>query len=264
MQTSRRNFLKAAGLTALGFAVVKPAFDVFSHLKPAEARSEAQQLIGEPVIAHRYGMVVDTRACEEAGECTECIDACHRIHNVPKMKDKDDEIKWIWKAPYGKVFPEEEYEFLESDLKNKPVLILCNHCTNPPCVKYCPTRATWKREEDGIIMVDYHRCIGCRYCMAGCPYGARSFNWRNPGPFIEDINPNFPTRTRGVVEKCNFCAERLVKGLLPACVEACPQQALTFGDLENPDSEVREILRTKHFVQRLPELATHPNVYYLE
>ena len=161
MQTSRRNFLKTAGLAALGFAVVKPTLDVFSHLKPAEARTEAQ-LSGEPVVAHRYAMVVDTKACEEAGECTECIDACHLTHNVPKMTDKDEEIKWIWKAPYGKVFPEEEYTFLESDLKNRPVLVLCNHCTNPPCVKYCPTKATWKREEDGIVMIDFHRCIGCR------------------------------------------------------------------------------------------------------
>ena len=209
-------------------------------------------------------MVVDTKACEEAGECTECIDACHLTHNVPKMTDKDEEIKWIWKAPYGKVFPEEEYTFLESDLKNRPALVLCNQCTNPPCVKYCPTKATWKREEDGIVMIDYHRCIGCRYCMAGCPYGARSFNWRDSRPFIEEINPDFPTRTRGVVEKCNFCEERLAKGLIPACVEVCPQQALTFGDLEDPDSKVREILRTKHFIQRLPELGTHPNVYYLE
>ncbi|MFC2041343.1 sulfate reduction electron transfer complex DsrMKJOP subunit DsrO [Chloroflexota bacterium] len=259
MQTNRRNFLKAAGLAALGFAVVKPALDIFSHSKPAEAA-----LSEGPATAHRFAMVIDTRACEEAGECTKCIDACHLTHNVPEMKDKDDEIKWIWEAPYGKVFPEEEYEFLESDLKNKPVLILCNHCSEPPCVKYCPTRATWKREEDGIVMIDYHRCIGCRYCMAGCPYGARSFNWRNPRPFIEEINPDFPTRSRGVVEKCNFCAERLVNGLLPACVEACSQKALTFGDLEDPDSKVREILRTKHFIQRLPELATHPNVYYLE
>ncbi|MFC1990077.1 sulfate reduction electron transfer complex DsrMKJOP subunit DsrO [Chloroflexota bacterium] len=259
MQTSRRNFLKAAGLAALGFTVVKPALAIFSHSKPAEvALSEG------PVTAHRFAMVVDTKACEEAGECTECIDACHLTHNVPKMKDKDDEIKWIWKAPHEKVFPEEEYEFLEGDLKNRPVLVLCNHCTDPPCVKYCPTKATWKREEDGIVMIDYHRCIGCRYCMAGCPYGARSFNWRNPRPFIEELNPDFPTRSRGVVEKCNFCTERLVKGLLPACVEACPQNALTFGDLEDPDSKVREILRTKHFIRRLPELATQPNVYYLE
>jgi molybdopterin-containing oxidoreductase family iron-sulfur binding subunit len=100
--------------------------------------------------------------------------------------------------------------------------------------------------------------------MAGCPYGARSFNWREPRPFIDEINPDFPTRSRGVVEKCNFCAERLAKGLLPACVEACPDKALIFGDLEDAESQIREILRTEHIIQRLPELGTRPNIYYVE
>ena len=99
--------------------------------------------------------------------------------------------------------------------------------------------------------------------MAGCPYGARSFNWRDPRPFIEEVDPGFPTRTRGVVEKCNFCAERLSAGLLPACVEACPEGALTFGDFRDPDSDVRKLLRSRHVMQRLPELGTKPNVYYV-
>jgi molybdopterin-containing oxidoreductase family iron-sulfur binding subunit len=99
--------------------------------------------------------------------------------------------------------------------------------------------------------------------MAGCPYGSRSFNWRNPRPFINEINPDFPTRTRGVVEKCNFCAKRLAEGLLPACVEVCPEKALVFGNLEDLDSEVREILRSQHIIQRLPELGTKPSVYYV-
>jgi len=258
MQTNRRDFLKVAGLAALGFVVVKPVVDILSRKKTAEV-----PLSGEPLVTQRWAMVVNLKVCEEAGECTECIDACHRVHNVPKMDTLEEEIKWIWKAPYEKVFPEQEHKFLEGDLKHTPVLILCNQCANPPCVKYCPTRATWKRE-DGIVMIDYHRCIGCRYCMAGCPYGARSFNWREPRPFLEEIDPDFPTRTRGVVEKCNFCAARLAKGLLPACVEACPQKAMAFGDLEDPESNVREILRTEHIIQRLPELGTHPNIYYVE
>ena len=111
-------------------------------------------------------------------------------------------------------------------------------------------------------MMDYHRCIGCRYCMAGCPYGSRSFNWQNPVPFIKEKNPNYPTRTRGVVEKCNFCAKRLSEGLLPACVEACPEKALTFGNLLDPNTEIREILKTRHILRRFPELGTEPNVYY--
>ena len=100
-------------------------------------------------------------------------------------------------------------------------------------MRVCPTQATWKRE-DGIVMMDWHRCIGCRYCMAACPYGSRSFNWLDPRPYIHNPNPEFPTRTKGVVEKCNFCAERLGTGRPPACVEACPEKALVFGDLADP------------------------------
>ena len=105
-------------------------------------------------------------------------------------------------------------------------------------MRVCPTKATFKRA-DGIVMMDYHRCIGCRFCMAACPYGSRSMNYRDPRPFIRKINPDFPTRTKGVVEKCNFCEERLARGILPACVVACKEKALVFGDLEDPRSDVR-------------------------
>jgi molybdopterin-containing oxidoreductase family iron-sulfur binding subunit len=98
--------------------------------------------------------------------------------------------------------------------------------------------------------------------MAGCPYGSRSFNWRDPRPFIKKINPDFPTRTKGVVEKCNFCVERLAQGLMPACVEACKEKALVFGDLRNPGSEIRKTLQDKIVYQRQPELGTQPKVYY--
>jgi len=118
-------------------------------------------------------------------------------------------------------------------------------------------------------MMDMHRCIGCRYCMAACPYGARSFNFQDPRPFIktdaEGKFPNmaFPTRERGVVEKCNFCYERLAEGKMPACVEACKCGALCFGDLEDPKSNVRKILEANRTVRRKPELGTDPNVYYI-
>jgi len=256
MEVDRRGFLKIAGLAMLGLAA-KPALDVLSRLKLVEASPTARTLVGK-----RWAMVVNLKACLAKDGCRQCIDACHHVHNVPDFSNPKDEIKWIWTAPYEKVFPEQEHEFIEEGLKGSPVILLCNQCDNPPCVKYCPTKATWKRE-DGIIMMDYHRCIGCRYCMAGCPYGARSFNWKNPDPFIDEINPDFPTRTRGVVEKCNFCEERLAEGLLPACVEACPEKALVFGDLEDSDSEVREVLHSHHIIQRLPELGTKPNVYYV-
>jgi molybdopterin-containing oxidoreductase family iron-sulfur binding subunit len=181
---------------------------------------------------------------------------------VPDLGTLKEEIKWIWTFPYDRVFPEHEFEYSGEDFRHKPVLLFCNQCDDPPCVRYCPTRATWKRE-DGIVMMDFHRCIGCRYCMAGCPYGSRSFNWRDPRPFIKKVNLEFPTRTKGVVEKCNFCEERLSQGLIPACVEACKEKALIFGDLNDPESEIRRILRSNHIFQRQPELGTKPKVYYI-
>jgi molybdopterin-containing oxidoreductase family iron-sulfur binding subunit len=148
------------------------------------------------------------------------------------------------------------------DMQHEEVLVFCNHCHNPPCTRVCPTQATWKRE-DGIVMMDWHRCIGCRYCIVACPYGSRSFNWRDPRPSIKEIQAEFPTRSRGVVEKCTFCDERLATGRLPACVEACKNRCLLFGDLEDADSPVREILRTRHAIRRKPGLGTQPEVYYL-
>ena len=262
METNRRGFLKVAGLAALGLIVAKPAIDVFNRMQSPPTSSIAETpLAAESISTTKWGMAINLKACSESDACTECIDACHSYHNVPDIDNKEEEIKWIYKAPYEKVFPEHENEFMDSGMKDVPVLLFCNHCEYPPCVKVCPTRATWKRE-DGIVMMDSHRCIGCRYCMAGCPYGSRSFNWKKPDPFIKEENPDFPTRTRGVVEKCNFCAKRLSKGLQPACVEACPEKALTFGNLLDPDTEIREILRTRHIIRRLPELGTEPNVYY--
>jgi molybdopterin-containing oxidoreductase family iron-sulfur binding subunit len=99
--------------------------------------------------------------------------------------------------------------------------------------------------------------------MAGCPYGSRSFNWKDPRPFIQKVNVEFPTRTKGVVEKCNFCEERLIQGLIPACVEACKEKALIFGDLNDPESKVRKALKSNHILQRQVELGTKPKVFYI-
>ena len=132
-------------------------------------------------------------------------------------------------------FPGQEHKFMPEDMKHKPFLLLCNHCDNPPCVRVCPTSATSKRK-DGIAMQDMHRCIGCRFCHGCLPFGARSFNYKRPKTcenLQEYMNPTFPTRTIGVVEKCTFCYERLAKGLKPACVEES-NGALVFGDIEDP------------------------------
>jgi molybdopterin-containing oxidoreductase family iron-sulfur binding subunit len=111
-------------------------------------------------------------------------------------------------------------------------------------------------------MMDMHRCIGCRFCMAGCPYGARSFNWRDPRPYVGELYPGYPTREIGVVEKCIFCAERLAQGLMPACVEAS-RGALIFGDLQDEKSQVREYLRNYFTIRRKTHLGTNPQVYYI-
>jgi molybdopterin-containing oxidoreductase family iron-sulfur binding subunit len=256
MEFDRRVFLKVAGLTLVGLAA-KPGWEVFSKVgssdpSPASGVSAAK----------RWAMAVQLEKCWEVKGCTDCIDACHRIHNVPDLGNIKEEIKWLWTVPYEKAFPEHDFELTGEGHRLKPTLLLCNHCDDPPCIKFCPTRATWKRE-DGIVMMDFHRCIGCRYCMAGCPYGSRSFNWKDPRPFIKKINLEFPTRTKGVVEKCNFCEERLVQGLLPACVEACKEKALVFGDLKQPESEIRKALQGKTVYQRQPELGTKPKVYYI-
>jgi molybdopterin-containing oxidoreductase family iron-sulfur binding subunit len=209
----------------------------------------------EALKGKRWAMVVEMAKCREG--CRDCLDACHRVHNVPDFKNSKDEIKWIWKEPMKAVFPEQEHPYLDEPLKERPVMVLCNHCDNPPCVRVCPTQATFKRQEDGIVMMDYHRCIGCRFCVAGCPYGARSMNFRDPRPFIKEVNPEFPTRTKGVVEKCTFCVERLAQGLLPACVEACKEKALIFGSgksaIQNSGSRPGRSLRQT-------EEGTHPQV----
>jgi len=155
---------------------------------------------------------------------------------------------------------------MSEHMKEMPFMVLCNHCDNPPCVRVCPTKATFKLP-DGITMQDMHRCIGCRFCMAACPYGSRSFNWVDPrtaSNLRPDVpNREYPTRSKGVVEKCTFCSERLQAGKLPACVEAAPAGGILFGDMEDPNSDVRKIVTNKYTIRRKPDLGTGPAVYYL-
>jgi Fe-S-cluster-containing dehydrogenase component len=258
MPMDRRGFCRLAGLSALGIAG--------SAARPSRAQAPeagaASGSIAEPILGKRWAMVVDLDACRKQDGCRDCIKACHDEHNVPDFDDPRHEVKWIWREPYAEAFPNQKHEHMAHELAHEEVLVFCNHCDNPPCVRVCPTQATWKRD-DGIVMMDWHRCIGCRYCIAACPYGSRSFNWSDPRPAIPETNPGFPTRTRGVVEKCTFCDERLSKGELPACVEACEDKCLVFGDLDDPDSEVRKILSERHSIRRKPGLGTRPEVYYL-
>lgn len=255
MDENRRKFLKLAGLSALGITFGK-YIKVFANELPARVpyvRVTSQK---------RLAMVVDLKKCAVKDGCQLCVNACHKTHNVPEIDNRNHEIKWIWKEDFQNVFVDQENLYLNDELKKSQVPIFCNHCENPPCVKVCPTQATWKRE-DGIVMMDWHRCIGCRYCMAACPYGSRSFNWTDPRPFINNISQDYPTRTKGVVEKCTFCDERLSKGLMPSCVETCSEGCLIFGDLNDPKSKVREVLKENFSIRRKPGLGTNPEIYYI-
>lgn len=143
----------------------------------------------------------------------------------------------------------------------------CMHCENAPCVRACPTGATYKRE-DGVTAQDYTKCIGCRTCMAACPYNARVFNWGAPQqvPSFEDDhvgNAKVPVRPKGVVEKCTFCQEETAQGREPACVAGCPAKARVFGDLNDPASEISRLIRERGAKPLLEDIGTKPSVYYV-
>ena len=261
MDSSRRRILQLLGLSSLALTA-KPVFNAFAVEKHAEEADPILKANGNALKAKQWAMVIDTREFESEDDLEPLTEACHKIHNVPHLENKRHEIKWIWGTHYHNAFPGKAARFLSEHVEHTPFLVLCNHCENPPCVRACPTNSTWKRESDGVVLMDFHRCIGCRFCMAACPFGARSFNYRDPRPFIRELNTQFPTRAKGVVEKCNFCVERLAVGELPACVEAS-EGKLTFGDLYDPESNVRELIKTNYTIRRKQSLGTEPCVYYI-
>ena len=142
----------------------------------------------------------------------------------------------------------------------------CYHCDNPPCIEVCPVEATWK-EKDGLVVIDYDWCIGCRYCMAACPYDGRRFNWTTPEVPEEEVNKNQHylgnrLRKKGVMEKCTFCIQRSRNGQNPACVDACPTGARIFGNLLDPESEIRWVLANKKVFRLKEDLGTEPKFWY--
>mgnify|MGYP001355620575 CR=1 FL=1 len=276
MDKNRRNFLKVAGISTLaglgGTAVVDR---LVAGVNVAHASTEGGHGAGHAAApaAHgapadpnvnRYGLVIDIKKFQQDPSLGEkIVNACIKTHNIPEFPDKKDEIKWVWMTNYENAFPENPSLYRDEATETHQLPIMCNHCDNPPCVRACPTQATF-RTKDGLVVMDYHRCIGCRFCMAACPYGSRSFNWRDPRPFIKELDRDFPSRMRGVVEKCTFCAERVEKGQLPACVEACgDSKAMVFGNLNDPNSEIRKVLKENHTIQRNPSLGTLPSVFYI-
>jgi len=197
-------------------------------------------------------MVIDLTRCRP--DCTACLEACRKENNVAFFGDARWDVHLIRKVKIRRTYPAVSAE--------KPMLLLCNQCDRPPCVQACPVKATFQRE-DGVVLVDQHRCIGCRYCMIACPYNARDFNFKENR---EWPNKDRPRSSHGVPQSCTFCVHRLDVGQEPACVAACKKvgaNVLAVGDLNDPGSDVSRLIAT-HPVQGLREdLGTRPKVYYI-
>ncbi|MFN7131413.1 MAG: 4Fe-4S dicluster domain-containing protein [Myxococcales bacterium] len=199
--------------------------------------------------------------------CRRCAEACHQENNHDR-RSNNSYIR-VLEMEQGSMDLERgdaTYEHAVPAPGKFYLPVQCQQCDNAPCVKVCPVQATWK-ESDGIVVVDYNWCIGCRYCMAACPYHARRFNWTRPEIPAEEINPeqgllSNRIRPQGVVEKCTFCLHRTREGRLPACLEACPTGARVFGNLLDPDSEIRWVIENKRVFVLKEELGTRPRFFY--
>jgi Fe-S-cluster-containing dehydrogenase component len=250
---NRREFIK---LTIAGMGTVA-GIQFLQHLPALAPQASAAEPVGDST--HRWAMVIDQNKCTGCGYCSH---AC-RAHN-----DVAPEISWNRVIDTGKVGTQEVY-------LPRP----CMQCQHAPCVEVCPVGASYYRA-DGIVMMDYDKCIGCRYCEVACPYGARAFNWETftgPNPDVPEWGePEVARRPRGVAEKCCFCFNRIDRGLAnglqpgvdadatPACVVACPVGARVFGDLNDPESEVSRLLASQPAIRLREELGTGPRVYYLQ
>jgi len=236
-QQERREFLKAGAVVAgAGVASGVLVFGA-AHSRPPEQAASAEQ---------RWGMLIDTNQCGDG--CDDCVTACNAENGLDGKTGPQDS-QWIRKLNI-------------KDLRNGRVHelpMLCQHCEHPPCVDVCPTGASMKRA-DGIVLVDRHTCIGCRYCMMACPYKARSFVHAP----LTDQNPEVP-RGKGCVESCTFCVQRVDRDEQPACVEACNakgHQAMLFGDLMDPESALSKALKSQASTEVRADLRLNTGVRY--
>jgi len=243
--------------------------DVIARLEKeykAKFGKEVKVANTQPIPGVIFGYALDLSRCIG---CRRCVHACVKENN----QSRDPEIQWIRVLQMDK---EEGVNLMHADQYYNPeevpqeghfyMPVQCQQCKKPPCTKVCPVGATW-RDKDGIVVVDYNWCIGCRYCMAACPYGARHFNWGEPDLPADQLNPNTHylgnrPRPKGVVEKCTFCIQRTRNGQYPACAEICPTGSRKFGNLLDKDSEIRYVLENKRVFKFKEDLNTQPNFFY--
>jgi len=291
----RRGFLKLLTVTAVG-AMALPseseAFDLDAfiqrHFKELDKEALAKTLRRlEEKYDHDYGRD-DFKVRADGPQpgvhyayalnlskfigCRRCVQACVEENNQhrgdPERGDRIDYIR-VLEMEKGSLNVEKSEHFYDHEVPAEGkyyMPVQCHHCNDAPCVKACPVEATWQ-EPDGIVVVDYNWCIGCRYCAAACPYWARKFNWVKPRIPSEEINPdthylgNRP-RYQGVMEKCTFCINRVRRGLNPACHDICPTGSRKFGNLLDENSVIRQIIATKRVFILKEEVGTDPSFYY--
>lgn len=244
MGIDRRDFLTIGTVMAAG-TVVNAAIPALSLASVEESPGDAK---------NQWGMVIDIDKCDP--DCTACVDACHKENNVRHFDEPELDIHWIRQIKFKQRGVE--------DAEERSLPAMCFHCEHPPCAHVCPVAATFIRA-DGIVLIDKHRCIGCRYCMIACPYKARSFVSKSVKHQKGD-NMNVPLRMHGVVEKCTFCVHLVDKGKEPACVEACAKVGgggMIFGDLADPESRVSQIIKTSKANRIRADFGTNPRVFYL-
>ncbi len=256
---SRKEFLQIAGST--GAATIITQLISSGPLSPEAIKGigERTHPFAEGESKHTWCMIIDLSTCIG---CQYCVWACQATNDVP-----EDEMRWNIGYP-------ERTESGTDFFMTRP----CLHCQEAPCVKVCPVGATWIRK-DGIVTMDYNRCIGCRYCQVACPYDVRRFNWK-PSSAENPYHPTWGTpeidrRARGVVEKCTFCSHRIDRGLeqgltpgvdreaTPACVNICPVNARIFGDHNDPDSPLSIFVRENETFRLREDFGTEPKVHYV-